>query len=129
MPKFSKTSLQRLETCHPDLQKICNEAIKHYDFSVICGHRSKKEQDIALKNGATKLQYPKSKHNSNPSLAVDLAPYPIDWHKYERFYYLAGLIQATAKGMNIKIRWGGDWSMNGNFEENKFNDLPHFELI
>ena len=27
------------------------------------------------------------------------------------------------------VRWGGDWNMDNNFKDQKFNDLPHFELV
>lgn len=37
MLKFGKQSLDRLATCHTDLQKVMNEAIKHYDFTILYG--------------------------------------------------------------------------------------------
>lgn len=129
MPVFSKKSLERLKDAHPDLQKILNEAIKHYDFTILCTFRDKEEQDKAFKSGASKLPWPKSKHNKRPSLAVDIAPYPLDYKHHARFYYLAGLIKGIASQMNIRIRWGGDWDNDNDFTDNKFNDLPHFELI
>ena len=45
MPKFGNASKQRLATCHPDLQKIMNEAIKYIDFSVVEGYRTAAEQE------------------------------------------------------------------------------------
>ena len=30
---------------------------------------------------------------------------------------------------DIKLRWGGDWNMNFEVDDNKFDDFPHFELI
>jgi hypothetical protein len=62
-------------------------------------------------------------------MAVDVAPYPIDWEDTKRFYHFAGFVQATAKQLNIPIIWGGDWNNNNNFKDQTFNDLVHFELI
>ena len=74
MPYFGRLSTQRLSTCDERLQDICNEAIKVYDFSVLCGHRDEIEQKKLFREGKSKLEYPHSKHNSIPSLAVDIAP-------------------------------------------------------
>lgn len=128
MAKFSNTSKQKLETCHEDLQLIINEAIKDYDFSVLCGYRSNEEQDKLYKKGVSKVKAGGSKHNLSPSLAVDIAPYPIDWNDKNRFYYLAGIINRIASENNIAIRWGGDWNGDGNFKNQTFHDLPHFEI-
>lgn len=128
MPTFSKKSNQRLDTCHHLLQYIARLAIKETDFTVICGHRTKEEQDAAFKAGNSKLKFPKSKHNSNPSMAMDLAPYPIDWNNRERFIELAKVILRIAKEKNIPIRWGGDFNMDGDKTKNDAWDLPHFEL-
>ena len=29
---------------------------------------------------------------------------------------------------SLKIRWGGDWDMDTQTKDNKFDDLVHFEL-
>lgn len=121
MSNFSKISLKRLNTCDPKLIKICQEAIKEYDFSVLCGHRGEKEQNQAFKEGRSKLSYPKSKHNVTPSKAVDIAPYPIDWNNIDRFIELSVIIKRIASENNIKIRWGGNFK--------NFKDYPHFELV
>lgn len=127
MPVFSAASKQRLSTCHPDLQKLFYEVVKFYDCAIIAGHRGKEDQDAAVAAGKSKLAWPKSKHNSNPSHAVDVVPYPIDWHDYRRFYHFGGFVLHTAMSLGIPIRWGGDWDSDFKFEQ-KFIDLPHFEL-
>lgn len=129
MAKFSKKSLAVLQTCDNSLQEICFEAIKILDFSVISGHRGEDEQAQLLKQGKTKAKYMESKHNYSPSLAVDIAPYPVDWNDKERFYILAGIMIAIAHSKGVKLRWGGDWNMNWNLKDNKFNDLGHFEIL
>ncbi len=130
MPFFSKMSLLRLSTCDIRLQNICNEVIKIYDFSVICGHRGKVEQQKAYRTGGSKLQYPDSKHNSLPSLAVDLAPYNkgIDWSNIDAFEELNKLMQTEASKQGVKLRWGGDWDGDGSSLDERFLDRPHWEI-
>jgi peptidoglycan L-alanyl-D-glutamate endopeptidase CwlK len=129
MPTFSERSLLRLATCDERLQRVMFEAIKHVDFSVLCGHRGEVEQTAAFRAGTTKVQYPNSKHNAYPSKAVDIVPYPVDWRDTRRFDYLAGHILGIAGQMGIKLRWGGDWNGNDDMSDQSFNDLPHFELV
>ena len=129
MNSFSGKSQERLSTCHPDLQKLFNEVIKHYDCTVVCGHRGKDEQDEAVRTGQSKLAWPHSKHNSLPSKAVDVVPFPVDWSDTSRFYHFAGFVMGVALSLGIKIRFGGDWNGNLQFRDEKFKDLPHFELV
>jgi peptidoglycan L-alanyl-D-glutamate endopeptidase CwlK len=117
---FGRRSRKSLSTCHPDLQAIAGEAIKTFDFTVLCGHRNKEEQDKEYREGDSQLQWPNSRHNSNPSEAMDCVPYPIDWKDIERFEKMAVVIKAAAKKLGIDIEWGGDWK--------RFKDYPHFEL-
>jgi hypothetical protein len=126
---FGKTSKERLETCHPLLQEILNEAIKYVDFSVLCGERGEAEQEAAVESGASKLNYPDSKHNSSPSLAVDVAPYPIDWDDIKRFAFLQGILIGIAMQKGIKVRSGVDWDSDGDITDHKFMDWPHLELV
>lgn len=125
---FSKKSLSVLNTCDPRLIEICNEAIKLMDFSVIEGYRGEIEQNKAFNEGHSKLKFPLSSHNKQPSLAVDLAPYPIDWNNRERFILLAGLMVGIGHQKGYNIRWGGAWNGLDTIEVNKFSDLPHFEI-
>lgn len=120
MAIFSKASQDKLSTCDSRLQEICNEAIKEYDFVVLCGHRDKEAQDLAFAQGNSKLEWPKSNHNTAPSVAVDLAPYPIDWKNLQRFRDLAAVMHKVAASKNIPLVWGGEWKT--------FKDFPHFEL-
>ena len=129
MNKFSDASKKRLATCHPDLQKVFNKVIENYDCTVTCGHRGKEEQDEAVRTGASKLAWPNSKHNSLPSKAIDVVPFPIDWTDTSRFYHFAGFVLAVAQSMGVKLRWGGDWNGDLKFRDEKFKDLPHFELV
>ncbi len=139
MPKFGRKSRERLETCHPDLQTLFNAVIEEVDCTVLCGHRNKEDQDKAVASGHSKAPYPTGKHNSLPSNAIDVSPYPVDWDDLIRFYYFAGWVLAKAKILrNVgeitnNIRWGGNWRGFDDgvidFKKNTFNDLPHFEVI
>lgn len=129
MPKFSERSLNHLETAHEDLQELFKEVVRHYDCTVLCGHRDKKSQDQAVKDKLSKTPYPKSKHNSLPSMAVDVVPYPIDWNNREAFYNFGGFVKGVASQLGIPIRWGGDWDSDNDLHDQSFMDLPHFELL
>ena len=128
MPKFGKSSKARLATCDNRLQQVFNEVIKTVDCSILEGHRSAERQDKLFEEGKTKVKYPNGRHNADPSRAVDVAPYPIDWDDRERFHLFAGFVLGIAKGMGINLRWGGDWNQNFEVDDNQFDDFPHFEL-
>ena len=128
MAKFSENSHRRLDECHPDLIRLFNEVIKHVDCSILCGHRGEADQQEAYLSGKSKLQWPKSKHNQTPSLAVDVMPYPIDWFDNPRILHFVGFVRGMAKAMDIPIRSGADWNGNFDLKDKNFYDLPHFEL-
>lgn len=128
MPSFSTKSGLKLAECHPDLQRICDAVIKTYDFTVLEGFRDNDRQEELFRQGQSKLRAGQSKHNQNPSLAVDIAPYPIDWENRERFYLLAGMMFQAASEAGIALRWGGDWDGDWDHKDQTFHDLPHFEL-
>lgn len=128
MPNFSQSSLNKLSTCDERLQLICKEVIKIFDFTILVGHRNEAEQNEAFTKGFSKLRWPNGKHNSLPSKAIDIAPYPTDWNDHVMFYLLAGLMIGTAERMGIKLRWGGMWDgLQGG--KSKFADLGHFEIL
>lgn len=116
MPKFSETSIKRLATCEEPLQVICNKVIVYYDYSVIWGHRDQAAQGKACFDGFSDKMFPDSRHNSEPSQAVDLAPWPIDWDNIEQFCVMAGFVMCVAAQEQVKLRWGGAWGDYGHFE-------------
>lgn len=135
MAKFGKRSKTNLSTCDSELQRLFNEVVKHYDCSVICGHRGEKEQNDAFYSGHSKLKYPKSRHNGFPSRAADVVPYyansseKIPWSDKEKFILFAGFVLGMAESMDIRIRWGGDWDSDRNMKDQSLWDGPHFELL
>ena len=128
MPRFGKSSKKRLLTCDDRLQKVFNEVIKHVDCSVLEGHRDKDRQNKLYEEGKTKVKYPNGRHNRQPSSAVDVTPYPVDWEDRERQTLFAGFVIGVASQMNVNIRWGGDWDQDFQVVDNRFDDFPHFEL-
>lgn len=129
MPIYSARSINNLTSCDLRLQRVAFEIINYFDITIVCGHRNKEEQDKAFHKGYSKLQWPNSKHNVYPSLAVDIAPYPTLYTKKLPFYYMAGYFTGIANRMGIKIRWGGDWTRDNDFYNDSWLDIPHFELI
>jgi len=61
-------------------------------------------------------------------MAVDVAPYPIDWDDLPRFRRFAYYVIGMADGLGVTLRWGGDWDSDPK-TKNNFDDLVHFELI
>ena len=139
MPKFSKASQKALDSCVSPLQDLFNEVVKHYDCKILEGHRGKEAQNVAYAKGLSKKRWPNGKHNSVPSKAVDVAPYPVQWpgpglssqenqRRTIRFYHFIGFVAGVASQMGISIRCGADWDSDEELFDQTFNDLPHFEL-
>ena len=144
MAKFSKTSEDRLKTCHQDLQILFGYVVQHFDCSIISGHRTPGEQYELYKKGRTEIDghwviedkrnvvtykdgvKKLSKHNTWPSVAVDVMPFPINWKDTDgatKFaYYVLGVAQTLKSYGQIEheIEWGGDWT--------SLRDYPHFQL-
>ena len=140
MPEFGTTSSTRLATCHHDLQVIFNTVVQTFDCSIFCGYRNEADQNKAFEEGNSELQYPDSKHNSIPSMAVDAGPYFVeikntDWNDKKAFAYFAGYVKRVAEELleqgliTHALRWGGDWDSDGQTLDHGFSDLPHFELV
>ncbi len=120
MYHFGTSSLRRVEECHPKLQLVLQEAIKHYDFSCIWGYRDRETQNTMYENGASQLRYPDSWHNRQPSRAFDVIPYPFGFAAKDiAFYWQATHILRAAAKVEVDLNWGGHWKMR---------DLAHFEL-
>jgi peptidoglycan L-alanyl-D-glutamate endopeptidase CwlK len=112
---------ERLRDVHVVLAGAVNAVAARLDFDllVVCGMRGEAEQNAAFAKGNSKLKYPHSKHNGNPSRAVDLAPVKdgkVLWEDLAKFAKIAD----EMKKLSSQIVWGGDWVM--------FKDRPHFEL-
>jgi len=129
MARFSRSSKSKLATTHLRLQELFKRVIRGYDCKVLCGYRDRGEQDKAFKSKRSTKSYPQSKHNHLPSIAVDVVPYPIDWDDMERFRHFVGYVEGVASMMGMKIRNGGDWDSDHEFDDQRFIDMPHFEYL
>ena len=121
MPAFSQKSADKLSTCDKRLQDLFNAVIKYRDCTILEGHRNQSLQDKAYADGNSKVKWPNSRHNTSPSKAVDVMPYPIDWDDMERLHAFANFVEGVAVGMDISVTWGGRWS--------GFFDGPHWEVM
>ena len=123
---LGKRSLERLVGVHPDLVRVVKRAIEltDHDFSVIEGLRTIETQRAYVAKGASKTM--NSRHLTGH--AVDLYPVgrPTPWDKCP---VVAAAMLAAAVELDVAIRWGGDWNMNGDSRDEKFYDGPHFELL
>ena len=130
MPRFSRKSRSKLEGIDARLVLLLEEVVKYFDITVIEGKRSQERQNQLVKEGKSKTKF--GKHVQG--MAVDIAPYPIDWNARDDFHYLGGFVLGISCKMGINIRWGGDWSSSSLAKEqrttkdNNFDDLVHFEI-
>ena len=149
MFELSQRSLSNLEGVDADLALVVCDAIKHtnVDFGVIQGLRTLEEQKELVARGASKTM--KSKHLDG--LAVDLMAYTnagrASW-EIPMYYEVAEAMAEAAIENDVRIRWGGAWSVldignwNGTMADamnsyidlrrkqgrTPFIDCPHFEL-
>ena len=148
MNKLSKTSEARLNTCDPYIQKVIRKAIQisAIDFGVAQGERTIEDQTKYFNEGKSKVnpanytkeELPlKGKHITDnvytKSGAVDIYAYipgkGASWDK-NHLCYLAGVIMSIDAQMESKLRWGGNWDMDGEIViDQGFDDLPHYEMI
>jgi len=137
MYKYGKTSQARLATVDQRLASIFTQALALglIDISVTQGARGKEEQNKCFLEKKSKCEWPDSKHNcenDKKSLAIDAAPYVNGKISYDHRHccFLAGVIRTVATGIGHKIRWGGNWDMDGEpMTDQDFQDLLHYEII
>ena len=127
---LSPASEKKLSTCHPDLIHLVKIVAVHMPITILCGHRDDLEQHLAFTSGKSKLDYPNSKHNSNPSRAVDMAPTPYNPTDLRHLLSFGGFVLGCASVLGLSVRWGGSWSrLPAPVDPLKdFSDLFHFEL-
>ena len=145
--KLGNRSNERLEGVDPSLQAVVRMAIgiSEQDFSVICGLRTRKEQEALVAKGASQTM--KSKHLEGN--AVDLMAW-VDGGRWELNLYdeIADAMLKAAKELGVTIRWGAAWhkalnDWDGTAEDlmneyidirrsagrRPFIDAPHFEVL
>jgi peptidoglycan L-alanyl-D-glutamate endopeptidase CwlK len=134
-----------------DLRQVAMWVDEHVCPAVALeGHRPNARQAELYAKGASKIKKD-GPHNSYPSRALDMSPDPIPerWGGFPepdedgrvdleevkvaakhlaKFYYLAGAMKARAASVDLDLRWGGDWDGDGDFLDNGFDDLVHYEV-
>jgi len=133
---FGKTSNKRLDTCSFSMQQIAREALAYgiIDFAIAEGYRNDAKQHEYFVKGSSKLDAgnPKAKHNQKPAKAFDAVPYIDGSYSYRKAHccVLAGIIQAAAIKIGYRVRWGGNWDMDGEpITDQDFQDLVHYEEV
>lgn len=152
MPKFGDNSKRNLATCHGDLQTIFNKVVETFDCTVVYGHRDVKLQqelfqrgrrlsrgEWIIENRVQVITYcdgvnKKSYHNYSPALAADVVPYPIDWSDMNRMRYFVGYVKGIAQMLKEEgkithtLVSGMDWDNDTDLNDQRFLDIPHFQL-
>lgn len=140
---FGERSTKNLIGVHPKLIEVAERAIETAveDFFINEGVRTAERQKLLYAQGRTKpgpkvtwtLQ---SNHFVKPKTgfghAIDAYPFPyknVNTKAYAAKQRTLGLLfLRAAHQLNIPLRWGADWDMDGNFGERGEGDSPHFEL-
>ena len=125
MYRWGKKSKSMIETCDERLQKMADMMLarSEFDLTITCGHRNEKDQNWAFVNGKSKARFGQSKHNTYPSQAIDIVPYPIpkNWDPNDRRWQEMALNAMWCAGkLGFEITWGGSFK--------SLSDKPHFEL-
>ena len=131
---YGHSSRQRLVTCEDRIQLVFRKALELglIDISIIDGHRGEAAQKRYFELGKSKTPWPESKHNCLPSRGIDAAPFISGKPSsdYNHCSFLAGVVLAVAKYEGVRMRWGGNWDMDGEpLTDQTFQDLWHYELI
>lgn len=122
---LGEASVRQLDTCHPKLVRLITEVDRRLskrkviDLKVQCGHRGQLAQEQAFKDGFSAKHWPDSRHNTLPSTAVDITPYPQAWADNELIMFLVGYVLAVANDIDIEIDVGALWHKR---------DRPHIQL-
>lgn len=135
---FGETSREKLNEVDPDMRRVATLALSWgiMDFTVYEGRRSKACQDRFCTLGKSRVKWPDGAHNvKNPedlAHAFDIAPVingQISWAK-THCVALSGIILAAAAVLGVRLRWGGNWDMDGEpITDQDFQDLVHYERI
>lgn len=138
---WGKASQAKRATCDDRLQRWGDRLLAHpelpYDLAWIEGHRDKATQDRYQREKRSKVRWPNSRHNTMPAMACDLVPIiggKKTWARepMERIARIGLAIWAEmveAGEVTGTLRWGGDWDMDGDSEDERFFDGAHFEIL
>jgi peptidoglycan L-alanyl-D-glutamate endopeptidase CwlK len=146
MPRFGAASRAHLQGVHPDLVRLFEAVVAHYDCTITDGVRTVEEQRKNVAKGVSKTMASKHLPQSDGlGHALDVMPYPHPpWPAIQRgldamrradpemgvarCYHFIGFVMGMAAAKGIPIRQGADWDSDELFHDHSFIDLPHFEL-
>lgn len=127
--EFDERTNKNLDTLHPKAKKLFIPFVRRamsiglsmgVDVKVICGARSKKDQESAFNKGASKAKWGSSWHNYR--IAIDLGLFKggkyIDSSNPDLAWTVYCAIGEVCKEYGIE--WGGSWT--------SFIDAPHFQI-
>ena len=136
MAEFGSTSLRRIRSCHTVLETLFTRIVAKRDIAIAEGERDEAKQNLYFAKELSKVKYPDSKHNSSPSMAADVCPYPEMWDSIPAFKEIRALVLAEWKLMEKEgltggydLRHGADWDSDGDTTDQTFMDWPHWELV
>lgn len=107
--KLDESSLLLIADIHPDLKHIVQELSKEIEIVVKTGHRDHAAQVNAFNLGHSRYVWPNSKHNTLPSLAVDIVPKDAKPDDVYKFRDMCRRIERIADLAAIKIQLGRDF--------------------
>ena len=152
MAKFGVKSKENLGTCHQDLQTVFYEVVKNFDCSVVYGYRSPEIQFELYKKGRELINGKwvlvdkkkrvtncdgidiKSNHNTFPSMAADVCPYPTMYSDMNTIRHFAGYVLGVARTLKAygaiesDIVCGIDWDNDNDLSDQSFFDAVHFQI-
>jgi len=143
--------MSQLASCERDIQTIFMEVVKHFDCSVIEGHRTAERQNfhwakgrhlkregldvqkrsnwivadpdkiVTQKDGFEKL----SRHQGSPSKAVDIVPYPDMWKSKDTLLELRGVVKYVQEKLMSEGKIDAMVDNGGDLWHGF--DLPHYQ--
>lgn len=136
---LSTRSLKNLAGVSPNLCKVVARAaeLSAVGFDVIEGVRTKERQQQLYAQGRTTAGKivtwtMNSNHFINQKTgyghAVDILP-KTGWNDLHGFDVVAHAMFQAASELGVKVRYGADWDMDGNYRERGETDSPHFEEV
>lgn len=121
---------RNLKDVHPDLVRVVEAVYPacRQPFHVTEGRRTMARQQELVRQGLSKTL--NSRHLTGHAVDVVAVTGPgrITW-ALPAYASIADAILDTAGALGIRMRWGGDWNMNGRTDDETFVDGPHFELL
>lgn len=137
---YGQSSSEKRDTCDPKLIRVMDRGLElsPVDITIVWGWRGEEIQNNFFRMDMSTKEWPDSKHNFEiegvgpHSKAFDFAPWvngAIPWDDTHLFAFIAGVFFSAAEDLGTKLRWGGDWDMDGLTTDQTFLDWGHIEVV